>query len=109
MKKLCIIEKRSINSGRYDNIIASGIRFVKENCGSFCCRNIPFQLLLAEGLAVGALVLRGVHFMGTHQDLIQRAVVLMAAVIGALLDGAFDALVCMTVHSKSLLLNWVRQ
>jgi len=60
-------------------------------------------LLLAEGLAVGALVCGGVDFVGTHQDLIQRAVVLVTAVMGALLDGALDALVCMTVHSKSLL------
>ena len=36
--------------------------------------------------------------MGAHQDLIQRAVVLMAAVMGALLDGTFNTLVGMTVH-----------
>ena len=36
--------------------------------------------------------------MGTNQNLVQGAVVLMAAMVGTLLDGAFDALVCMTVH-----------
>ena len=63
----------------------------------------PSVLLLAEGLAVSALIGSGVHLVGAHQDLIQRTVVLMAAVMGALLDGALDALVCMTVHNESLL------
>ena len=44
--------------------------------------------------------------MGTHQDLIQGAVVLVLAVISAGLDGAFDALVCMAVHNDFLLLIW---
>ena len=61
------------------------------------------SLLLAEGLAVGALVVSGIHLVGANQDFVQRAVVLMAAVMGALLDGTFDTLVCMTVHKKSLL------
>ena len=34
MKKLCILKKRNINSGSYDNIIASEKGFVKENRGS---------------------------------------------------------------------------
>ena len=42
--------------------------------------------------------------MGTHQNPVQRAVVLGIAVVSAGLDGAFDALVCMTVHKKNLLL-----
>ena len=53
---------------------------------------------LAEGLAVGALVLGGVSLVGTHLDTVQRAVVLGVAVVCAGLDGAFDALVCMAVH-----------
>ena len=56
-------------------------------------------LLLAEGLAVGALILGGIHLVGTHQNLVQRAVVLAGAVISALLNGAFDALVCIVVHN----------
>ena len=56
------------------------------------------SLLLAEGLTVGALVLGGVRLMGTHQDPVQGAVVLVIAVISTLLNGALDALVGMTVH-----------
>ena len=44
--------------------------------------------------------------MGTHQDLIQGAVVLVLAVVSAGLDGAFDALVCMAIHIEFLLLIW---
>ena len=103
MKKLCIIKKRNINSGSCDNIIASAEGFVKENCGSMLLPQLPDSLLPAEGLAVSALICGGVDFVGAHQDLVQGTVVLMAAVVGALLDSAFDALVCMTVHNKSLL------
>lgn len=64
---------------------------------------ITFALLLAEGHAVGALVNSGIHFMGTHHDFIQGAVVFVLTMVGTLLDGTLDALVCMTVHRKSLL------
>ena len=59
---------------------------------------VPYKLFLAEGHAVGALIHSGIHLVGTNQDFVQGTVVLMAAMVGALLDGAFDALVCMTVH-----------
>ena len=59
-----------------------------------------YKSLLAEGLAVGALILGGVGLVGTHQNPIQGAVVLGVAVVSAGLDGAFDALVGMAVHSK---------
>jgi hypothetical protein len=59
-----------------------------------------WDLLCPEGLAVGALVLGGVCFMGAHQDAVQGAVVLGIAVVSAGLDGAFNALVGMTVHRK---------
>ena len=39
--------------------------------------------------------------MGTHQNLIQGTVILVLTMVGALLDGTFDALVCMTVHRKA--------
>ena len=58
-------------------------------------------LLFAEGLAVGALICSRIDFVGAHQDLVQGTVVLMAAVMGALLDGALDALVCVIVHGVS--------
>ena len=101
MKKLCIRKKRSFNFWKDSPIIAAENTFVKENCGSFRCRGCPVQLLLAEGHAVGALVHGGIHLMGANQNLVQGAVVLMAAMVGTLLDGAFDALVCVTVHKKA--------
>ena len=36
--------------------------------------------------------------MGTDQDLVQGAVVLSLAMMGALLNSALNALVCVTVH-----------
>jgi hypothetical protein len=61
------------------------------------------HLLLAEGHAVGALVHGGIGLVGTHQNPLQRAVVLLAAVMGTGLHSALDALVCMTVHIPFLL------
>ena len=56
-------------------------------------------LLLAEGLAVGALVHSRICLVGTHQDALQGAEVCVLAVVCALCNGAFNALVCMAVHS----------
>ena len=56
------------------------------------------SLLLAERLAVGALIHGGVSLVGTHQDLVQGAVVLTLAVVGALGDGTLDTLVGIAVH-----------
>ena len=58
-------------------------------------------LLLSEGLAVGALVHSGVGLMGTHQNTIQGAVVLILTVVAALLNGTFDGFVGMTIHFLS--------
>ena len=55
-------------------------------------------LLLAEGQAVGALVLGGVALMGAHHDAVQGAVVGVLGVVGTLLDGTLDALV--GVHNE---------
>ena len=57
--------------------------------------------LLAEGLAIGALVHSRVGLMGTHQNALQRAVIGILAVMLALLDSTLNALVCMAVHSVS--------
>ena len=71
-------------------------------------RKIPPQkashLSLSEGLAVGALVHGRICLMGAHQNLVQRAIVLVLTVVSTVFDGAFDALVCMTVHTRYLLL-----
>ena len=103
MKKLCISKKRNFKFWKDINIITAEKTFVKENCGSRSCRNHLRSLLLAEGLAVSALICGGVHLVGAHQDFVQGTVVLVAAVMGALLDSTLDALVCVTVHHKSLL------
>ena len=63
-----------------------------------------FPSLLAEGLAVGALICGGIGLMSTNQDPVQGAVVCLLAVMLALLDSAFNALVCMTIHGVLLLL-----
>ena len=60
-------------------------------------------LPLAEGHAVGALVLGGVALVGAHHDLVQGAVVLLFTVVCTLMDGALNGLVGMTVHKNSLL------
>jgi hypothetical protein len=69
-------------------------------------RQLPPQRrsLLPEGLAIGALVHSGVLLVSTHQDPVQGAVVLGVAVVSALLDGAFDALVGIIGHGSYLLL-----
>ena len=54
--------------------------------------------LLAEGQAVGALVLGGVALMGAPHDPVQGTVVGVLGVVGALLDGTLDALV--GVHNE---------
>ena len=61
-------------------------------------------LSLAEGLAVGALVLGGICFVGTHQNAVQRAIVLTVAMVGTLLNGTLNTLVCIAVHNFLLLL-----
>ena len=53
-------------------------------------QGLLFQL---EALAVGALDLSGVGFVGTDLDAVQAAVVGILAVVGAVVHGALDALV----------------
>ena len=47
--------------------------------------------------------------MGTHQDLVQGAVVFVAAMMGALGDGTLDTLVGMAVHIERPPLIWIRK
>ena len=63
----------------------------------------PSKLLLAERLAISALINSRILFMSAHQNPIQRAVVLRVTVISALLNGAFDTLICLVVHDIILL------
>ena len=69
--------------------------------GVFCV-----NLLLNEGHAVGALVDGRVGLMGADADAIEGTVILAAAVVAALGDMAFDAVVCFfrkMTHSYFLL------
>ena len=61
----------------------------------------PIGSLFTERLAVGALIDSGILLVGAHEDPVQRAVVLGVAMMSALLDSAFNALVGVAVHSCS--------
>jgi hypothetical protein len=109
MKILCTDTKRFINFSRnlfifrnhtLNSLFRQAIRHIKS-----LRRLLPPQrvLLLAEGLAVGALIHGGICLVGAHQNVIQRAVVVGVTVVSALSYGAFDALVCIAVHSHDLL------
>ena len=66
--------------------------------------------LSVERHAVGALLGSGIGFVGTYHDLIQRAVVLCAAMVLTLVDGTLDAVVSTArmVHGCFLLRSMVR-
>ena len=63
------------------------------------------NLLLRKGHAVGALVHSGIAFVGTHQDAVQGAVVLIRAMVAALVYGAFNGLIGVAIHFLFLLLH----
>ena len=65
----------------------------------------PFGLFLTEGHTVGALILGGIPFVSTNQNALQRAVVSFVAVMCALMDSTFDALICIAVHALILLFS----
>ena len=66
--------------------------------------NKEIRLLLAEGLAVGALIHGGIYLVGADQDAVQGAEVCVLAVVGALSYSTLNALVCMAIHRLDLLL-----
>jgi hypothetical protein len=96
-KNLCIFCKFFLRQGEYGITIMYKRPSVKTKCGGKC-RRICI-LLLAERLAVGALVHGGVCLVGTHGNAIQGTVVGIVTMVSALLDGAFDTLVGMTAHT----------
>ena len=107
MKNVCTLQKRYLKSAYHgNNILFSVPRQAEKRKGT---AGVPFQaapgLLSAEGFAVGALIHGGIGLVGAHQNPVQRAVILLFAVMGALVHGAFDALVGMTIHCFFLLLN----
>ena len=78
----------------------------KKNCGGKIPPHESLLLFLPERLAVGALIHGRICLMGAHQNLIQRTVIFSVTMVGAGLDGALDALVCVAVHVLFLLLIW---
>ena len=104
------IKKRAANGRPYNETVEFVI-YRQSKHGSFlpCFAGSRGILLLAEGLAVGALFLGGIDLVGTYQDPVQGAVVLTVAVIGALLDSTFNRLVCVAVHHDILLFLWVQR
>ena len=59
-----------------------------------CSAKAAFSLFLSERLAVGALIHGRVGLMGADGDVVQRAVITAAAVVGAILNIAADRVVC---------------
>ena len=80
------------------DVLASGSLLFKKSC-------CGWALLLTEGFAVGALIHCGVSLVGAHQDTVERTVVRLIAVIGALGNGTFDALIGFAVHFGLLLFS----
>ena len=97
------LKKSSVFLFNFLDIITVLRSFVKglngKNAAAIAAAFMP--LSLAEGLAVGALVLSGVCFVGAYQNAVQRAVICITAVICALRYSAFDTLIGVTVHKKS--------
>ena len=121
MKKICTSKKRYLNfpgfflsypklcpSSRKERKKQSnpGKNSPKPVSAGYETRQKRMLLLLAEGHTVGALIHRGAGLMGAHQNLVQRAVVLVLAVVCAVPDGTFDTLVGVVVHLKILLFIW---
>jgi hypothetical protein len=60
-----------------------------------------------KGFAIRALAYRRIGFVGAHHNAVQGTVVLGVTVVSALLNGAFNTLVGMTIHRQFLLYSWV--
>ena len=102
MKIVCYFRK--FQNRLYSLRTASSRKIAAASAAAILAGSVFVESLLAEGLAVGALVHGGVNFVGAHQDAVQRAVVLVLAVVCALMDGAFDALIGVATHNLFLLL-----
>ena len=68
---------------------------------------IKMTLLLAEGHAVGALILGRIALVSTYHNTVQGAVILAFAVVSALMDGTLNALVGMIIHNRYPPFCWV--
>ena len=61
------------------------------------------ELFLYEGQAVGALIHGRIGLVGANRHAVERAVILIGAVIFTVADGTADAMVCVAVHKLHLL------
>ena len=108
MKILCTIPKRNLNNfvkKRILLIIPANAATVKDFPLKMRRPKPPLQrLLLAEGLAVSALVHSRIGLVGTYHNTLQGAVVCILAMMGALSDSTLDTLVSMAAHIPFLLL-----
>ena len=78
--------------------------FFTENQKNFTAAQAAVNSLLsAEGHTVRALLHCGIAFVGTNQNSFQGAIIGIAAVMCALGNGTFNALIGVTVHSQILL------
>ena len=84
-------------------LYASSTHKRQSHTGSGVC-GLPF----GEGLAVCALVHRGIALVGADLDRAQRAVILGVAVMLAGSDRAGDTFIGFAVHKKVLLFLWDR-
>ena len=60
-------------------------------------------LFLTEGQAIGTLIHCRIALVGAYQNPIQRTVIGIIAMMDALSNSAFNALVCMRIHRHILL------
>ena len=67
------------------------------------CENC--SLLSVERHTIGALLCSGIGLMSADHDLFQRAIVLSAAMVLALIYGALNATICTTLMIHSFLLR----
>ena len=83
-------------------MISANFRFVKQKINA-AAQAAAFYLALAEGLAVGALILGRIHFVSTHHDFIERAEVFVFCMMGTLLNGARNTAIGLLVFHKIIL------
>ena len=74
-------------------------------CGICAADDCSAAAFLFKGIAVHAFLLGRIAFVGADIDHIQRAVVVAAKVVAALLNGAVNIRVLMLFHRINLLLT----
>jgi len=109
MKNVCTFVGRRLNFWKFLAVIITPAPCLRQEKTRQLQlpRIIKMELLLAEGHAVGALIHSGIVFVGTHQNPVQRTIVLVFTMMGTLVDSAFNTLVCVVVHNIHPPFCWV--